>query len=136
MQGSPQDGGGRLVAVGDASGTVSLLEGSESLSTAQHNEKTNVGNMLEREAVREKALEQRAAQLAKAAKAAERSASKAAASAGGGKEDEMAEVLRSVDTEFLRLIKDAEQDDDEAYADDYEEESRGGAAAAAAAGAP
>ncbi|KAA0148104.1 hypothetical protein FNF29_06899 [Cafeteria roenbergensis] len=136
VQGSPQDGGGRLVAVGDASGTVSLLEVSESLSTAQHNEKTNVGNMLEREAVREKALEQRAAQLAKAAKAAERSASKAAASAGEGKEDEMAEVLRSVDTEFLRLIKDAEQDDDEAYADDYEEESRGGAAAAAAAGAP
>jgi len=133
VQGSPQDGGGRLVAVGDANGTVSLLEVSESLSTSQHNEKSSVGAMLEREAVREKALEQRAAQLAKAAKAAERSASKAAASAAESKEDEMAEVLRGVDTEFLRMIKDAEQEDEEEYADDYDDSAAAGGAAAASA---
>jgi dynein intermediate chain 2 len=130
VQGNPQDGGGKLVAVGDANGTVSLLEVSNSLSSSQHNEKTNVGNMLEREAIREKALEVRAAVLAKAAKAAEKNASKAAASAAESKEDEMAEVLRSVDTEFLKMIKDAEQEDEEGF-DDYGDDADAAAAASA-----
>lgn len=130
VQGNPQDGGGKLVAVGDANGTVSLLEVSNSLSSSQHNEKINVGNMLEREAVREKALEVRAAVLAKAAKAAEKNASKAAASAAESKEDEMAEVLRSVDTEFLKMIKDAEQEDEEGF-DDYGDDADAAAAASA-----
>jgi dynein intermediate chain 2, axonemal len=133
VQGNPQDGGGRLVAVGDANGTVSLLEVSESLAVSQHNEKVNIGNMLEREAIREKALEVRAMLLAKAAKAAEKSASKATTAGEEDKEDEMAEVLRQVDTEFLKLIKVAEQDDDDGYGqDDYEDEGAAASASAAA----
>lgn len=139
VQGSPQDGGGRLVAVGDTSGTVSLLEVSSSLSAPQHNEKVSVGNMLQREADREKALEVRAAVLAKAARAAEKSASKAAATAAESKEDEMSEVLRAVDTEFLKMIKDAEQEEDDDYGDeddddDHEHAAQASAAAASGAG--
>ena len=35
VQGTPQGGGGRLIAVGDANGTVSLLEVSENLAVPQ-----------------------------------------------------------------------------------------------------
>jgi dynein intermediate chain 2 len=39
VQGNPQAGGGRLIAVGDTNGTVSLLEVSENLAVSQANEK-------------------------------------------------------------------------------------------------
>lgn len=55
VQGSTQSGGGRLVAVGDVNGNVSLLEVCESLAVPQANEKTAIGAMFERESKREKA---------------------------------------------------------------------------------
>ena len=44
VQGSLQGGGGKLTAVGDANGTVSLLELSDSLAVQQSNEKLAVGS--------------------------------------------------------------------------------------------
>ena len=50
-------GGGRLVAIGDVGGTVSLLEVCASLAQAQPNEKAAVGSMLDRESRRVRNLE-------------------------------------------------------------------------------
>ena len=56
IEGNTQSGG-KLVAVGDANGTVSMLEVCDSLAHPQQNEKSAVNAMLEREAKREKNLE-------------------------------------------------------------------------------
>lgn len=61
MQGTPQSGG-RLVAVGDVNGTVSLLEVCDSLAVPQSNEKGAISSMFEREFRREKNLEVRPGQ--------------------------------------------------------------------------
>lgn len=58
VQGSASSGG-RLVAVGDVNGTVSLLEVCEGLAQPQNNEKIAIANMFEREMKREKNLEVR-----------------------------------------------------------------------------
>lgn len=58
VQGNSQSGG-KLVAVGDVDGTVSLLKVCESLSSPQKDEKAGINNMFEREARREKNLEVR-----------------------------------------------------------------------------
>lgn len=110
VQGSVQNGGGKLMAVGDANGTVSLLELSDSLALPQSNEKMAVDKMFEREATREKHLERRAMDLARRAKLAERQAS---AADEDGKDDAMEEVLRKVDAEFLAMIKDAEEEEED-----------------------
>ena len=47
---------GALVAIGDANGTVSLLEVSDSLSRGNLNEKLAMSSMFERETQREKNL--------------------------------------------------------------------------------
>lgn len=105
VQGSPQAGGGKLVAVGDMSGTVSLLELSDSLSRPQPDEKLLIGSMLDREKAREKHLEKRAAELARLR------AKKAGAAAGAAEtSDEMESILRQVDAEFLAMIKEAEEE--------------------------
>jgi len=107
VQGSPQTGGGRLVAVGDSNGTVSLLEVSESLSVSQTDEKLATAAMLDRETERERHLLKRAQEIEKAR-------SKAKGGAGRGTEADdaaMEETLRRVDAEFLAMIKDAEEED-------------------------
>jgi len=58
VEGNTQ-GGGKLVAVGDANGTVSLLEVCDSLAYPKQNEKSIVNAMFERETKREKNLEVR-----------------------------------------------------------------------------
>ena len=58
VQGNTQEGG-KLVAVGDANGTVSLLEVCDSLAKPRPNEKSTVNALLEREMKREKNLEAR-----------------------------------------------------------------------------
>jgi hypothetical protein len=50
---------GRLVAVGDAGGNVSLIEVSQGLAQAQGGERLAIGNMFDREMRQEKMLEQR-----------------------------------------------------------------------------
>ena len=118
-------GAGRLVAVGDANGTVSLLEVSDSLAVPQADEKAATAAMLDRETERERNLFKRAQELEKA-----RSKAKAAGpKAGEGEDAEMEETLRRVDAEFLAMIKDAEEEDGRAA-----EVVEGGAAATGAGG--
>ncbi|CAM9816421.1 unnamed protein product [Heterosigma akashiwo] len=62
VQGHVQ-GGGRLVAVGDTNGTVSLLEVCDSLGSPQPNEKAAINAMLERETKQEKNLDLREKEL-------------------------------------------------------------------------
>merc|ERR1712159_852929 len=72
---------GRLLSVGDVEGTVALMEVCDSLATPQHNEKSAIGAMLERETKQEK------------------------------KAQAMEEQLRAVDADFLNMIKEAEDDE-------------------------
>jgi len=102
---------GRLVAVGDTNGTVSLLEVCESLAAPQTNEKTAISNMLDRETKQEKNLEVREKEL-KRAKAQEAEArNRQAAEKQEGRDDKMEELLRQVDADFLAMIKVAEDDE-------------------------
>lgn len=127
VQGSAQSGGGRLLAVGDSSGTVSLLEVSSSLAQGSAAEKQQIDSMLKRESNRERNLFLRSQELARKARRAEQQASDAVSKEAGGKEDEMEETLRKVDAEFLAMIKEAEEDDDK----DVEEDEEDGAASGA-----
>lgn len=63
VQGSMQSGGGKLVAVGDVTGTVSLLEVCDSLAMQQPNEKKAIDSMFDREMKQEKNLENREKEL-------------------------------------------------------------------------
>lgn len=74
VQGNSQ-GGGKLVAVGDINGSVSLLEVCDSLAQQQPSEKQAVGSMFERETKREKNLEIRERDI-KRAKASKEEQSK------------------------------------------------------------
>lgn len=67
--------GGRLLAVGDAQGTVSLLQASAGLVAPLPDEKGAMGALLERESRREEALEKRAAASARAARTSSSSSS-------------------------------------------------------------
>lgn len=109
VQGTTQ-GGGRLVAVGDVNGTVSLLEVCESLAVPQSNEKMAILGMLERESKREKNLEKRAADIMRRARATE-DGDRKEEHAPDGKDEKMEEILRKVDAEFLAMIKDAEEEE-------------------------
>jgi dynein intermediate chain 2 len=107
--------GGKLVAMGDVNGTVSLLEVCESLASShQQTEKKAIELMFERETKQERNLEARERNLArmKAAEATERSQS---SQDKQDKQDEKMEaLLRKVDAEFLKMIKDAEDDESKA----------------------
>ncbi len=102
-------GGGRLVAVGDVNGTVSLLEVCDSLAAPQSNEKTAIVGMFEREFKREKNLDARAKEISRrnAAYAAEKSR-ESLDKKEGSKDDEMEQILRDVDSDFLAMIKQVE----------------------------
>lgn len=105
------DQAGRLVAVGDTKGTVSLLEVCESLAAPQANEKMAISNMFDRETKQEKNLEVRERDL-KRTKAAEAEArNREAAEKSDGKDEKMEELLRKVDADFLAMIKEAEDDE-------------------------
>jgi dynein intermediate chain 2 len=94
-----------LIAIGDTSGTVSLLDVSDSLALQQPNEKLLIGALFDRESKREEALEKRAIALARQAKLKK----DPAPSAGGADAEdevnpEMQETLNSVDDEFNALV--------------------------------
>jgi dynein intermediate chain 2, axonemal len=113
VQGSAQSGGGRLVAIGDTTGTVSLMEVSENLATVQPNEKLLIAAMFDRESKREENLEKRAIALARAAKAAKPDAAAASGAAAAAAEEEardaeLEETLRGVDKDFRSLLGAAE----------------------------
>jgi dynein intermediate chain 2 len=98
VQGTTQSGG-HLVAVGDVNGTVSLLELCDSLARPQPNEKQAIGNMLEREAKREKNLESRAREIERQRDQLERDKAREAQEKKDGKDDKMEEILRKVDAD-------------------------------------
>ncbi|ETW06373.1 hypothetical protein H310_02649 [Aphanomyces invadans] len=104
VQGNSQSGG-KLVAVGDSNGMISLLEVSDGLAIPQSNEKAAINGMFERETKREKNLE---------AREKEQKRKKATMDEGkvdelpSTKDEKMEELLRTVDANFLNMIKEAE----------------------------
>ncbi|GMI57838.1 hypothetical protein ScalyP_jg11939 [Parmales sp. scaly parma] len=113
VQGTTQQGG-RLVAVGDINGTVSLLEVCDSLAVQQPNEKLAINGMFDRETKQEKNLELRERDLKRAKAAEEEANNKEAADKKDGKDEKMEELLRKVDADFLSMIKEAEDDESKA----------------------
>ena len=99
-----EHGGGRLIAVGDANGAVTLIELSENLATPSPPEKNAIGLMFERESTREEILEKRAQALARAARAAK--APVAAASPSPRVGDEAGDAPEASDPEIEEALKD------------------------------
>ena len=104
VQGNSQ-AGGKLVAVGDSNGTISLLEVCNSLSQPQKNEKAGINNIFERETRREKNLEAREKEMKRAKALAEEKARKKASEKDAGKGDEVDTVLRQIDLKFKELLE-------------------------------
>ena len=90
---------GNTLAVGDANGTVFLLEVSDSLAHPQQSEKSAVNAMLERETKREKNLEVRERDI-KRAKAQAEAMKNANEGGGDDREDEMTKL----ESEFFRMV--------------------------------
>jgi dynein intermediate chain 2 len=124
VQGSPQGGGGRLVAVGDVTGTVSLLEVSENLAVVQPNEKLMIGSMFERESKREENLEKRALALARAAKAASGKPVAQSEPEVDPREAAMEETLLKVDSDFMAVVRGAAAEESASTAAAAEVESK------------
>jgi dynein intermediate chain 2 len=99
-------GGGKLVAVGDANGTVSMLEVCDSLAVPQLNEKSTVNAMLERETKRERIFEVREREVKRAKAQEEERKRREEREAEGDSKDKDAEAMRQLEEEFFRLIKD------------------------------
>ena len=106
VQGSTQSGG-KLVAVGDINGTVSLLEVCNSLSKLEPNEKASLGNMLDREARREKNLEIRDREE-KRAKAVEESRLKKEKEILELADEDGEDLLLKAEVQFFSMIKEGE----------------------------
>jgi dynein intermediate chain 2 len=109
VQGNAQSGG-RLVAVGDVGGTVSLLELCESLAVGQPKEKQAIASMFERETKREKNLEVRERDLKSKQQQSGGDTDGAADKSEDGKDQKLEDLLKKVDAAFLTMIKEAEDD--------------------------
>lgn len=106
--------GGKMIAIGDVTGTVSLLEVCESLAVPQSNEKKAIELMFDREMKQEKNLEARERDLRRQ-KAQEADArDKEAQDKKDAKDEKMEALLRKVDADFLAMIKEAEDDESRA----------------------
>lgn len=108
VQGNTQSGG-KLVAVGDANGTVSLLEVCNSLSKLQPDEKASLGSMFDREARREKNLEIRDREE-KRAKAVEESRIKREKEILEVADDDEEDLLLKAEVEFFSMLKEDEEE--------------------------
>ena len=113
VQGTVQQGG-RLVAVGDVTGTVSLLEVCESLAISQSNERKAIDLMFEREMKQEKNLEARERDLRRQRTLEAENKSREAQDKKDAKDEKMEALLRKVDADFLAMIKEAEDDESKA----------------------
>lgn len=113
VQGSTQQGG-RLVAIGDVTGTVSLLELCESLAASQTNERKAIDLMFEREMKQEKNLEARERDLRRQKNQDSDAKNKDAQEKKDAKDEKMEALLRKVDADFLAMIKEAEDDESKA----------------------
>jgi dynein intermediate chain 2 len=104
-------GGGKLVAMGDVTGTVSLLELCESLAASQMNERKAIENMFDRESKQEKNLELRERDLKRQRQMESDSRNRDAQDKKDAKDEKMEALLRKVDADFLAMIKEAEDDE-------------------------
>ena len=104
-------GGGKLVAMGDVTGTVSLLELCESLAASQMNERKAIENMFDRESKQEKNLELRERDLKRQRQQETDSRNRDAQDKKDAKDEKMEALLRKVDADFLAMIKEAEDDE-------------------------
>ena len=113
VQGTTQQGG-RLIAVGDVTGTVSLLEVCESLAASQSNERKAIDLMFEREMKQEKNLEARERDLRRQRTMEAENRTREAQDKKDAKDEKMEALLRKVDADFLAMIKEAEDDESKA----------------------
>jgi len=109
VQGNLQ-GGGKLVAVGDVNGTVSLLEVCDSLAIQQSNEKSSLNNMFERETKREKNLEARERELRRAKALQEEKEKVKDGNQNSDRDGKMEELIRKIDSDFLKMIKEEDEE--------------------------
>jgi len=97
--------GGRLVAVGDVDGSVSLLEVCDSLHQPQQNEKSVMNMLFERETRKEKNLEVRQREMKRAKTIEEeRKIEITKDETSTVDESSMEAILRNVDKEFEELV--------------------------------
>ncbi len=113
VQGTSQQGG-KLVAIGDNTGTVSLLELCESLAAPQANERKAIDLMFEREMKQEKNLEARERELRRLRAQETESRTRESQDKKDAKDEKMEALLRKVDADFLAMIKEAEDDESKA----------------------
>jgi dynein intermediate chain 2 len=113
VQGTMQSGG-KLVAIGDTQGTVSLLELCESLAVSQTNERKAIDLMFEREMKQEKNLEARERELKRLRAAENDGRARENQEKKDAKDEKMEALLRKVDADFLAMIKEAEDDESKA----------------------
>ncbi len=97
-------GAGKLVAVGDVNGTVSMLEVCDSLALPQLNEKSAVNAVLERETKRERLFEVREREI-KRAKAQEEEKKRREEKEEETNEKELL-AMRQLEEEFFEMTKD------------------------------
>lgn len=96
------EGGGKLVAVGDANGIVSLLEVCDSLAQPQQNEKASVNAIFERETKREKNLEAREREVRRTRAAKEKNGNEEVKVDGT---DAEAGLLSDLEKAFFEAVK-------------------------------
>merc|ERR1711991_673233 len=114
VQGNLQ-AGGKLVAMGDVHGTVSLLELCESLASShQQTEKKAIELMFERETKQERNLEARERNLVRQKAQEQNDRNKESQDKKDAKDEKMEALLRKVDADFLAMIKEAEDDESKA----------------------
>lgn len=104
VQGNSQFGG-KLVAVGDANGSVSLLEVCDSLAIPQQNEKAVINSMFERETKKEKNLEVRERELKRAMVLELEKERNGSAGTKVDESEEMETVLRKIDQDFMAMLQ-------------------------------
>ena len=112
IQGNTQSGG-KLVAVGDANGSVSLLELCDSLALPQQGEKAVINAMFERETRREKNLEVREREVKKLKAQAEERARKEESEKEAKKDDKMEKILRKIDEDFMIMMRNEVTEDEQ-----------------------
>lgn len=113
VQGTSQIGG-KLVAIGDNTGTVSLLELCESLAAPQANERKAIDLMFEREMKQEKNLEAREREIRRQRAQETETRTRESQDKKDAKDEKMEALLRKVDADFLAMIKEAEDDESKA----------------------
>ena len=104
IEGNTQSGG-KLVAIGDANGIVSLLEVCDSLAQPQHNEKAAVNAIFERETKREKNLEVREREVRRAKAQEKERLRKETAGTETDASNNEDDMLSSLEREFFNAVK-------------------------------